>query len=814
MKMIRTMMIALLAGVLIMPVQAEDKAKPDAVVTESPLKFGINTYCAKQADKAVVCPGEEACIDVPVSNITDKPFKALLRFSASDFYGHQVGVSEHEISLEPKAKAAAAKTVIPLRFKTDTKGVCRVGVEFEFEGGKYAQDVASFAVWPMPDERNRKYASTTFFRDVISTWEADGAMLNLAARLGQNWVLGHDMMQATWWSYSQPVPGPFIWSKEYQVSNAKKFGMNLCGEFLGAPPWASTDSEAAKQPTSKGYPPPVVPRLEPFLEYVRAMVGHYKGDIHYWQVYSEPHVCIFWNGPVDYFAQLCQAAAKTAKEVDPSCKVLGSGLGLAQRSWNEEFAKHGGFAEFDIASIHNYFDATPPEQAYEQLKSGLDHFRGLMRQYPPHRELPIWNTEGGHLTSTYLRGVDTGKLIDPMVGVKALTKFYAIEFAMGVEAHFYFLQNTASGLSSCDIGRVPKPILMARVAMQDELAGFVFRKLFRSGDEKGRLWAVLFEDTQAGGTVAMTWCGEGGVIELDLAFDGRLKEVHDIMGNRREAGSTLSISDETCYLRLSCPAEQAERMIAAAHVKVLKVPTPLPVEDKSEIKPQLPPLNATFASSLEKPDALFTVDIRPYCNMDFADERAGDGKGGWNDEGMFNDMRCVPEAGTGIKKHFGIPFEILEPAASKGKTVITMKGSTTPAFPDKVTIDLGGRKNVRALYFLFSGGADYGQKGEIFFDVKCANGKVESIPVIKGVNFICRWWGYKPQEDKNLKDVRAVPYLSKNTNTGKPAYRYLSVMEWQNPTPDVPLESLTIRIDKVDYPYQACNIVAISGTTW
>ena len=41
------------------------------------------------------------------------------------------------------------------------------------------------------------------------------------------------------------------------------------------------------------------------------------------------------------------------------------------------------------------------------------------------------------------------------------------------------------------------------------------------------------------------------------------------------------------------------------------------------------------------PAGFSTIDIRPFCNMGWTDERAGDGKGGWSDQGD-NDMQNAP----------------------------------------------------------------------------------------------------------------------------------------------------------------------------
>lgn len=62
------------------------------------------------------------------------------------------------------------------------------------------------------------------------------------------------------------------------------------------------------------------------------------------------------------------------------------------------------------------------------------------------------------------------------------------------------------------------------------------------------------------------------------------------------------------------------------------------------------------------------IDLRPFCNMGFRDEVAGDGAGGWTDEGD-NDMRNLP---VGRQTLSGVPFGVIDPATNGGKSCITL----------------------------------------------------------------------------------------------------------------------------------------------
>ena len=81
------------------------------------------------------------------------------------------------------------------------------------------------------------------------------------------------------------------------------------------------------------------------------------------------------------------------------------------------------------------------------------------------------------------------------------------------------------------------------------------------------------------------------------------------------------------------------------------------------------------------------VDISSVVNMDFADEIAGDGKGGWTDQGSVNDMRYFDKFGN--VKFCGVEFNIIDPAKNKGKAVITLRGQNLETLPNKVEVPIG-----------------------------------------------------------------------------------------------------------------------------
>ncbi|MBN8217320.1 MAG: DUF4832 domain-containing protein [Spirochaetes bacterium] len=66
------------------------------------------------------------------------------------------------------------------------------------------------------------------------------------------------------------------------------------------------------------------------------------------------------------------------------------------------------------------------------------------------------------------------------------------------------------------------------------------------------------------------------------------------------------------------------------------------------------------------------VSLAPFANMGFKDEVAGDGKGGWSDQGANRDLSLFDPAQTDFG---GMSFRIIDPAKHNGKAILVFKSS-------------------------------------------------------------------------------------------------------------------------------------------
>ena len=98
-----------------------------------------------------------------------------------------------------------------------------------------------------------------------------------------------------------------------------------------------------------------------------------------------------------------------------------------------------------------------------------------------------------------------------------------------------------------------------------------------------------------------------------------------------------------------------------------------------------------------KPHRSTPVDLRKAANAGFADEVAGDGKGGWTDQGPENDLRTFPVTPA---EYAGISFDVIDPAANGGRSVVALRGKTCPHYPSTVTVELPEPTAAGYLYLL------------------------------------------------------------------------------------------------------------------
>lgn len=136
----------------------------------------------------------------------------------------------------------------------------------------------------------------------------------------------------------------------------------------------------------------------------------------------------------------------------------------------------------------------------------------------------------------------------------------------------------------------------------------------------------------------------------------------------------------------------------------------------------------------------YPLDLKAVANMDFQDEVAGDGKGGWSDQGADNDLR-----GFDITQHnfAGVRFTIINPATNQRRAVLTFDNAHARTGLKTSTVTVPAEAPAATnLYLLHTSCWNQEPKGTTIgtVDVTFADG--QKLPLeIKSGRDIADWWG-------------------------------------------------------------------------
>jgi prepilin-type processing-associated H-X9-DG protein len=197
--------------------------------------------------------------------------------------------------------------------------------------------------------------------------------------------------------------------------------------------------------------------------------------------------------------------------------------------------------------------------------------------------------------------------------------------------------------------------------------------------------------------------------------------------------------------------------------------------------------------SLYPNSRLFTVDLRPYANMGFRDEVAGDGKGGWSDEGN-NDLKYFP---VGKQLLRGILFDVIDPPTNNGKSCVE------PFFmKDRTIRGIKVNKKLEALYFLYGGTYTTAGIGDemAFYNVIYADGQTVKVPIRYGIE-INDWWSPSPQS-QTVKEAW-------QGDNGFRSPIFITCFGWRNPRADKEISGIDLVIPPASP--SRYGLIAITG---
>ena len=204
--------------------------------------------------------------------------------------------------------------------------------------------------------------------------------------------------------------------------------------------------------------------------------------------------------------------------------------------------------------------------------------------------------------------------------------------------------------------------------------------------------------------------------------------------------------------------------------------------------PRLAP--AEWADKSVKP-----IDLRPVVNRGFADENEFDGQGGWSDQGASNDLYSFP---IGRPVLAGVPFDILDPAANDGKSMLVLsKREDQKNVASEATIPVNGQ--AKMLAFLHVGAWIGGSETPVRVRINYADGMATETTFAPGYH-LTDWW----QASSGLAmGVKAWEGRNRSTTIG--AYYTLVA----NPLPEKVIESIGMKMEGNEWVYGLIAVTAL-----
>ncbi len=195
-------------------------------------------------------------------------------------------------------------------------------------------------------------------------------------------------------------------------------------------------------------------QIEAFIRYVRFMVEHFKGKIHYWALWNEEDIGYWnpWGNPEEY-GHLLKAMAKAVHETDPDAKVIYGGQADPMR----DFAKRaldacGCAADIDVFAYHTYpgygQNMNPESEDYGAYgPESPAKLRDLVRHYPGIRsDIQFWDDE--------FNSISSWEGSDESVQAKYIPRMLVYNWAADVKTFVWIIAAGTDGNEYDDFGLI------------------------------------------------------------------------------------------------------------------------------------------------------------------------------------------------------------------------------------------------------------------------------------------------------------------------------------------------------------------------
>jgi hypothetical protein len=176
----------------------------------------------------------------------------------------------------------------------------------------------------------------------------------------------------------------------------------------------------------------------------------------------------------------------------------------------------------------------------------------------------------------------------------------------------------------------------------------------------------------------------------------------------------------------------------------------------------------------------FIVDLKKFANRNFEDDVAGDGKGGWTDEGRDNSLVGVPWE---MQNFLGVPCNIIRWDHNEDKACIVLASKKSIGVPEKVE-GIPVEESLKSIYF-FHTSAWTEQKKEAFkYRIHYIDNTTLDILIIGGIH-VNDWW-VNARDGVEMSKFEAKIAWSNSDKRGFYCYK------WDNPNKGKIIKSIDI----------------------
>jgi len=513
--------------------------------------------CRRQIEASLACPklahihriGQPVQLEVRAFNDGDGPKEPELICRVTDYHQRPVAEVPVAIRLEPR-RAGQTSVSLPLK---------KTGVYLaELVEGDEVLSELSLSVLP-------EIAPVPAEKSVVGGhFRLDEFHMKVANAMGIKWTRIHDCSSITHWKTVEPEQGKFVWFDD-EVRTVRRHGVQILGEFLRVPKWASSADDDVQGGNVHLCPPR---SLDEFGTYVRAVVDHYENDIRHWEIWNEPYHRGFWQGTPEQYAEMARVAARETRAADPEAVVVAPCAYPGAEEWVERVLKAGGIAGADVFSYHGYGVLQP--NGYQRVRGWAAHGRQSAR--------PIWNTETGVTSRTFYRHIPDKfvdsytRWIQPLpydVAAENCARLFILALAGGAERYFQYwcvyeesLLPRLGAMTIFEYDTSLRPMAVAYAVAASLLDGTRGRGWI---EIPGPVLANLLEDDQR--LIAVLWRrgGRRGR-RIAVGFNPVKLDARNMMGNpmnlnSRGSGFDVVLSAEPLYLIV--PAAEGDALVAA-----------------------------------------------------------------------------------------------------------------------------------------------------------------------------------------------------------------------------------------------------------